>query len=241
MAHMRIPRKITPCPIAEAVFEIRFQPDMPGDAIFGLIYNEFKDQYPSNSKLPILQLPEAIRSQDPQLKFNPHYKMQRDNFLLQIGPNVFSIVNAKEYSGWEFFSKKIIDIVGKISKIKLTKCVNRIGLRYINIFENLDIYEKSNMKLLLKDNQMDLTSADLTATIQSGDRLCNFKMANMIQAIIEGKISKGSIIDIDVSYEEPVKDFNRISEIIEQSHIVEKDLFFSFLRDDFLQSLNPEY
>jgi len=59
---MKIPKKIDPCPIVEAIVEIRFDSNLPGDAIFGVIYNQFKEDYPKFTKLPILQLPEAIRS-----------------------------------------------------------------------------------------------------------------------------------------------------------------------------------
>ena len=43
---MQIPKKITPCPILEAIVEIRFEPEEPDDAIFGIIYNKFKKRFP---------------------------------------------------------------------------------------------------------------------------------------------------------------------------------------------------
>jgi len=42
----RLPVSINPCPIAEAIFEVRFETTYPGDAIFGIIYNPFKDEFP---------------------------------------------------------------------------------------------------------------------------------------------------------------------------------------------------
>ena len=64
----KLPISIDPCPIIEAIFEIRFESSFPGDAIFGIIYNCFKDEYQTVEQLPILQLPAAVRTQDPALQ-----------------------------------------------------------------------------------------------------------------------------------------------------------------------------
>jgi uncharacterized protein (TIGR04255 family) len=69
---MKLPKKISPCPIVEAIIEIRFDASLPGDAIFGIIYNMLKDEYTNLEKLPILELPDAIRTTDPNLMYSPH-------------------------------------------------------------------------------------------------------------------------------------------------------------------------
>ncbi len=92
----KLPLSINPCPIIEAIFEIRFESSFPGDAIVGIVYNRFKAEFQNVTQLPVLQLPAAIRTQDPNLKFSPHYKIENNNFIIQIGPNVFSLANIKE-------------------------------------------------------------------------------------------------------------------------------------------------
>ena len=78
----RLPVSIQPCPIVEAIFEIRFESSYPRDAIFGIIYKQFKDEFHKVIQLPVLQLPAAVREQDPNLKFTPHYKISADNFTI---------------------------------------------------------------------------------------------------------------------------------------------------------------
>lgn len=51
---MELPKKIDPCPIVDAIIEIRFSTNIHPSAVFGVIYNEFKDKYPTVEKLPIL-------------------------------------------------------------------------------------------------------------------------------------------------------------------------------------------
>lgn len=41
----------------------------------------FKDEFQQVEQLPVLQLPAAIRNHDSNLKFTPHYKIKKDNFI----------------------------------------------------------------------------------------------------------------------------------------------------------------
>jgi len=239
---MKIPKKITPCPIAEAVFEIRFDSEMPGDAIFGTFYKEFKDEFTEFLKLPILQLPEAIRSRDQNLIYDPHYKLKKDNFLIQIGPKVFSLVNLKEYSGWNTFSQKILDTVGKINKTGAVNKITRVGLRYINVFENLDIYDKSNLKLMLREKPFEASKFDLTTEVQTNKCVSRVKIANNATIGVEEAVTKGSVIDIDVVYKNNNDNiFENLRNVLEISHTDEKILFFSLLEKEYIETLNPEY
>ena len=74
---MDIPTKITPCPIVEVIVELRFEADLPDEAVFGVIYSSFRNETGEIEKLPILQLPEALRSTDPNLIYKPHYRLRK--------------------------------------------------------------------------------------------------------------------------------------------------------------------
>ena len=103
---MILPKGIDPCPIKEAIIEIRFESVLPPDAVFGVVYNELKDIYKTPEPLPIMQLPASVRDQDKNLHFQPYYRIKRDNFLLQIGPQMLSLA-VTAYSTWvEFLGEK---------------------------------------------------------------------------------------------------------------------------------------
>jgi uncharacterized protein (TIGR04255 family) len=239
---MKIPKKITPCPITEAIFEIRFDSDLPGDAVFGIIYNDFKNDFKKLIKLPILQIPDPIRTKDPNLIYSPHYKLHNNDFIFQVGPKVLSLANINEYCGWDLLSNKIEEIFTKISKTGVVKTPTRVGLRYINFFENLDIYEESNLKLTLNSEPFDASHIDLTANIPTKYSISRVKMANKAIIVIEGKRLDGSLIDIDVEYKKSFENFfEHLREIAEIAHTDEKIIFFGLLKDNFLKSLNPEY
>ena len=67
---MSLPRNIERCPIIDALVEIRFETALNPNAVFGLIYGALMNDYPGKvENLPILQVPEAVRKNDPALKF----------------------------------------------------------------------------------------------------------------------------------------------------------------------------
>lgn len=237
---MKIPKKINPCPIIEAIVEIRFESEMP-DAVFGVLYNEFKSEYKVIDKLPILQLPEIVRTRDPNLRFQPHYKLIHDDFILQIGPGVLSIANVNEYVGWDKFSSKIMDTFSRVEKLTLVGKTTRLGIRYINFFE-LDIYENINLKFFLSEQPFVANQITFRSTLATGNFLTNLHILNNGN-ITKKKISKsGSLIDIDTYIQEEKEIvFSSIEPFLEEGHLEEKKLFFKLLKDDFLQKFNPEY
>ena len=111
MEKMKLPQKIEPCPIIDALFEIRFDTKMPLDAVFGIVYQIFAEEYNKPIDLPILEIPAVIRKEDPTLKYKPHHRMENDDFVLQIGPNMISFSSYPSYSGWYKFSNGIYDVI----------------------------------------------------------------------------------------------------------------------------------
>ena len=235
----KLPVSIDPCPIAEAIFEIRFETSYPGDAIFGIIYKRFKDAFPKVTKMPVLQLPAAIREQDPKLKYTPHYKLSRDDFIIQLGPNVFSLVNIGQYCGWHAFLDQINKTYDKIAELNIIEKHKRTALRYINVFDETNIFEKSTLTVNLNRKTLSSLKTNITVEIPHDHGFSTLRMINFAEARIEKRMVQGSIIDIDTQVAtEKCVDF---ADAINKAHSAEKNLFFSLLQKDFLKTLNPVY
>ena len=77
---MKIPIKLNLCPIIESVFEIRFDSSLDANIVFALIYSKLKDDFPKVETLPLSELPASMRDADPNLKYQPAYKLHyKDN------------------------------------------------------------------------------------------------------------------------------------------------------------------
>lgn len=238
---MKIPKKITPCPLIDAIVELRFESDLLPDAIFGIIYQKLKLDYPKVDKLPILQLPDEIRFKDPSLRYSPYYKLTSQPFVVQIGPKVLTVSCPGEYIGWITFFPKILEIFDLLKKLDIVNRFARLGIRYINFFE-FDIFEKINLKLMLKDNLLQSNQIMIKAQIQDGQFINTLQIANNATITVEKKIMEGSIIDIDAYLDKEIENFfMAMQNLITEGHETEKRLFFNLLKAEFLDTLNPEY
>lgn len=236
---VRLPKKINPCPITEAIVELRFDSSFPHDAIFGVLYNEFKNDYPEVKELPILQLPEIIRKQDPALKYKPYYRLSsNEGFIFQVGARTISLISLKPYSGWEIFSDKIKDSIKRASNLGVYESYVRVGIRYINGFDQ-NVLEKINLSLKMNNSALTEYETSVRMDVPTGQFTSTLRVANNAQITkSEGK-TKGSVIDIDTYLENPDGD---IIKTIEDGHLQEKKLFFALLKQDYLENeLNPEY
>jgi len=233
----KFPKLIEVCPIVDAVIEIRFKTKVPHSAVFGLVYSKLSSEFKSVENLPILQIPENIRMGDPNLKYKPLYKISNNDFIVQIGPDVLSISSSPKYVGWQKFSKKIFSILNQIEDLKIISEVERLGIRYINFF-NQNIFDKIKLEMNLSGENILNQKTFIRTQISSG------KFLNILQISNEA-ISKnvlGSIIDIDCSKTKGLQDFFKNKEaIINEGHLKEKELFFNLLTDEFLKELKPIY
>jgi len=240
---MTLPQKITPCPIIEAVVEIRFSSSIPPDAIFGLVYESFKDIFPSKPiDLPILQLPAQIRNADPNLIYQAHYRFSHNGFLLQIGPKTISVINKDEYVGWAAFSLKIKECFNKMKSINVIEKTKRFGLRYINFFEGQNIFDKLNLEISIDGKTIIGDETYLSSIKKTEDFVSNLKLSNSSKMERKGKETQGSLIDIDIFCEENGNTiYDNLDDILEKAHDAEKVIFFGLLKEAFLKELNPEY
>lgn len=240
---MKLPTKIAPCPIVEAILEIQFESTFPEDAVFGIVYGSYEEEEIDLEKLPILQLPDEFRLKEPNLKYKPYYHIKKQNFIFGIGPKVFSIVNVDEYSGWDTFSKKIYETFDRMGKLKIVTKITRMALRYVNVFRDIDIYERSTLAMSLNDQPFGADQLNIVAQVSGENCLSRLKMVNNATVGVKEDHFEGSLVDIDTvstKYPDTLSD-DSIKEAVESAHVEEKKLFFSLLKPDFLQTLNPEY
>lgn len=237
---MRIPIKIDPCPIVEAIIELRFETNIPSDAIFGVFYNEINDLFGDYNKLPILQLPEEVRESEERLKYSPHYQFKKDKYTLNFGPRIINLIDRKEYSGWGEFSDLAGKTFSRFLKINNFESFKRLGLRYVNFFSE-NVYNLSNIDIDFPFND----SAEMTffkTEFALQEHTIILKSSNNSNYKQNRDILKGSTLDIDVINKEINKSFeSNFQSLIDKAHKVEKEVFFNCLDKDYLATLNPVY
>lgn len=241
---MTLPKKIAPCPIIESVVEIKFESNLPPEVIIGILYQAFSSKFTKVDKLPILQLPEAIRLSDPNLVFQPYYRMTNQNFAFQFGAKVITLNNSGTYIGWSAFYPKLIETINDVVKSGIIKNVLRFGIRYINFFEKMDIYKNITLEVKMSGTSLDTPQLLTRAELTRGEFTGVLQVTNNADILISPSKAprKGSVIDIDIGYNKSDNiasiDFPKL---LNESHEEEKKLFFELLKPDFLKTMNPEY
>ena len=140
----RLPIKIDPCPIAEAILEIRFVTSESWPTLPGLLFAKIRERYPEQKDLPLVQLPEEIRRREPAFTYQPLIQFHSRDFLIQFGPRVVSLVTkSKQYPGWAALEEEMTWLVSELQQTGFVSEGERLGVRYINFF-SLDIFEKLN-------------------------------------------------------------------------------------------------
>ncbi len=239
----KVPKKLKICPIKESIFEIRFSTDIPSDAIFGIVYSHVGDIFPKNSikQLPILQIPEQLRNNDPKLKYQALHRLIKDNLSLSVGPNVLTFGNHQEYVGWTRWSEFFENIIEKLKSTNIFQKVERIGLRYINIF-NENIFNNLNIELKINKNKLINETSNLRTELLDSGFIKILQIGNAVKIQNNTNAFTGSLIDIDCIYNFNNESFIKIYlEIVNKAHDKEKELFFSILKKDYLNKFEPNY
>lgn len=245
----KLPNKIKKCPLVEALIEVRFEPSIIEDAVFGVIHNELKAKYPIVDGLPILQVPREVVHRDKNLQYKAHFSLKPDKpeldtkFNVQIGPRVVTLVNVNTYVGWDSFLQEASEILPNVLvKTNIAKKVSRLGLRYINFLVNEDVFQKSNLSLDLGGRPINSEQQTIKLQIEHSGFLVNLTLANKGELNSNGsEIKKGSLFDIDVFIDKKELASEEIIEYMKSAHKVVKELFFSYLNADYIDSMEPEY
>ncbi|MBL1213765.1 MAG: TIGR04255 family protein [Ignavibacteriae bacterium] len=239
-----LPQKIEACPIIESVLEIRFSSKFPSDAIFGIIYKSIEEDFSGDAPktLPILQLPEQLRNNDPNLKYQPFYKLSRGNVSLSIGPKTVMFSNLAPYVGWNDWSNFFNNILEKIDETKVFSQVERFGLRYINSF-NSNLLQKINIEFKINNKSYYENPLNIRTEIHDDELVKILQLVNVLDPTNKMP-DRRTIIDIDCIHNlnQPSDQFfKNYMQLIEHAHNKEKELFFSLLSDELLLSLKPSY
>ena len=240
---MQIPISINKCPVAESILEIRYSSDLPSDAIFGVVYAKIKNIFTNSpTTLPIMQVPETVRTQDQNLKYQPHYSFQKNNFNFNIGPKSLIFTCKQPYSGWNKWSVFIYSILDEIMALSLISKIERIGLRYINVF-NSNIFDVMDVNLTLSNKSICNDPTHIRTQIQDGEIAKIIQVGNGAKINVNGQDVIGSVVDIDCVFDNSVKTIltGQYKNLIEMAHQKEREQFFSLLQDDFIKSLEPTF
>ena len=148
----RLPVRIAPCPIVEAVFEARFVSPQPWATMPGLLFAQIREKYPEQKTLSVAQMPEELRRQEPALLHLPLIQFLSDTFLIQLGPRVVSLVTKPNtYPGWSAIERELKWLLERLKAAGFVGETERLSARYIDFFGG-DVFTALRLGLQINDH-----------------------------------------------------------------------------------------
>jgi uncharacterized protein (TIGR04255 family) len=237
-----LPKQLDPCPLVEAILEIRFVTKEPWATLPGLLHTAIRERYPDQISLPASQIPEEIRKQNSNLTYLPLLRFLNDNFIIQLGPRVVSLVTQPHrYPGWHALAKEMEWLMKSINDLKFIEEGERLGVRYVDFFGS-DIFPNLILGPKIADQPLRSSEMIIASVLRHGSLTARLQVANSA-VISNGQDTKaGSVIDIDVWIN--ALDFELFESGLQrfaEAHHFSKQIFFGLLKSEFLATLNPSY
>ena len=240
------PSRLGITPIVESNLEIRFKSSVPDSAVPGMIYNALRESYPEMEPTNVLEIPESIRSHAPELMYAPLYRLVGNRMVsVGLGSNVLTIYYNKDlhngnYPGWtSYIHREVMDVCEKINAIDIISETTRLGLRTADFFDEMNIFDKSELDLNFNGSSILNDVSTLERNIVEN----NFDSRVIINSKASRKnatgIKNGSVIDIDTSIKLDNNIFNNPNDMIMKCHKENKKIFFDLLKEEFINTLDP--
>jgi len=239
---VKIPKKID-SPIKEAVFEVRYEGEVPGEALYGILFDIFKDFPNQAQSLPILQIPPQMREADVNLRYQPFYRAITTDkkFVFSVGPRSILFSALEPYDGWTAWTNFIYPKIETIRSKGIIKKVERIGLRTLDLFD-ANIFGSINAELLLNGQKINTSPSSFFTEFAQNGVTVRLNVGNA--ANVNGEPTKKSLIDIDCIYQidsDAVSFFKSYREKLNKMHEANKAVFFGLIKETLLKDLNPEF
>lgn len=238
----RLPVHVDPCPIVQAIFEARFVSPQPWATMPGLLFAQIREKYPEQKNLPLAQLPEEMRRQDPALLILPLIQFLSDSFLIQLGPRVVGLVTKPNaYPGWSAIKQELQWLLDRLKAAGFVGETERLSTRYIDFFGG-DIFPSLRLGLQINDQPLRGTQTDVTTLLRRAALSIRLQVTNgAIVATKDGPTS-GSVLDVNAWFGPMDVDLfgNGLARFAE-AHQAIKGLFFGLIKPELLSKLNPTY
>lgn len=246
---MPMPKKLKKEPLIDTVFELRFTSVLPASSILpGILFNKLSGAK-NIEKLPAAQLPEQLRSADPNLRFAPLTRIECGNFVYLISDRSLAVACKMPYPGWTAFKAAILVAMKHLETAKIVSSVNRYGLKYVDLIPSKSMTDKAslvNLSLTVGEHTLRGETFQIRVEIPKKD------IINVVQIVSNAEFKpfnatkkEGLIIDIDSIVNVKDLDMKNILKGLSKSlsilHDINVKLFFDCLKPETIAALEPIY
>lgn len=241
---MKLPIKLKQATIIEAISEFRYKNKLDIEEVFFIVRTLLEKEGFIYQKQTVMEMPPAVREVNPTLKYTPHYSFVKGVYIVNISPFMISFNLRGFYQGWDYFSKFIEDIYNQLNALTDRWELERTSMRYIDFFENTDIFDKIKIEITTPSNLCGNAMFEKTKNyvveyncdVSTSTRI---QITNNLKIVAQDKsLKNGSVIDIDIVSTNISDNFK---DTISNLHDTAKNTFFSIISEELQEELEPIY
>jgi uncharacterized protein (TIGR04255 family) len=208
----------------------------------GLLFAQIRDKYPEQKNLPVAALPEEWKRQNPAVMILPQIQFLSDNFLVQLGPRVVSLVTKPSaYPGWPAIQAELEWLIERLKAAGFIGETERLGARYIDFFGG-DVFSALRFGLQIDEKPLQGFQTDITTLLRKDALAVRLHVTNGAIVATKKGPAAGSILDMDAWFEALDVDlFRNGAARFAEAHHALKGMFFGLIKPEMLSTLNPAY
>lgn len=244
-----LPKILEREPLVDAVFEVRLDgaPHM-ADLLPGILFGQLSPK-PSIQRLPAAEIPQPVRTSDPNLAFAPVIRLGWRGYTISLGDRNLVIGCKLPYPKWPHFKDAILEITKIVAQVGIDGPVRRYSLKYVNLIQAPTIaaqIAKINMAIKVGDIAVKDDHFSVQVHRNENDILHILSVMTGAQGkLADGKRIFGAIVDIDSICTVDFPTFGAFAEKLEPAvealRLANKVKFFSCLTDETVEEMGPKY
>lgn len=250
MTAKALPRKLGKEPLVDVVCEVRFETELPASSLLLGMMLQLATNKPSIETLPIAQIPQMVRENDPNLRYAPLMRMSfNEKFVLLFSDRSVAVGCVMPYPGWTEFKAAIVSVFSVLGTATFIKKIDRHSLKYVDFFPMLNgakpTLERFNVVVDVAGRQIVEQSINLRVEMVEAPFIhaAGIVSPALIQRS-DNSSSSGAVIDVDTHrvHDYSVQEFlSAMPRLLDEIHAANKSYFFDLLSERGLAELEPQY
>lgn len=236
---MQVPSSISPNPLFTTTVEIRFTSVINRFDLLQKMNSVFREEFPI---LEEGKIPHELKEQEEQFRFSADFVLKNADYSIGFGTKSISFESISEYKLWGNYFEFIKNSLNKIFGLQFIDTIERCGVRYGSMLDGH--LEPENILIDLPKIEINKFTNKFTgfqSIYRTEKSNLYLQISTNLKLIKDNIIRTGLYIDIDASSTNKLQPNNEVFGIIDRLHTDQKELFFSLLKKDYLETLNPKY
>ncbi len=244
----RLPKKLREEPLVEAQWAIHFNGDTTaGSVLPGILYDKYRTEFPDIQlfQLPASGVPVTVRSAQPELQNIATHALRFGVYTAFVGDRMVALSSAAPYPGWAEFRRRILGLASWLAASELVDHPLQCTLRYTDFFAGgTELFDKLVLDVSVGGQRPSGAGLHLHMGTVTGS------FTGAIEVMFPVRLDKkeagredGLLTNVQIAFSvnDGESPWTQHENLLDLAKAECHRAFFSLLRPEMIESLDPEY